>query len=512
MELTVLFAGLFVFLAHLLEVVFEKTRIPDILLLMLLGVLVGPILGFVQPEEDFGQVGEVLSVVTLLVILFESGLSLPVKTLLKAAGRAIPFSILSFITAVACLAGTFHLLLGFDFWTSMLGGFILGGTSSAVVIPIVRGLNTSPNTVTTLTLESTLTDVLCIIGTVGIATGLKEGSGVATDVLLGSALLSLLLASLVGAGAGVAWSMLLSVTSRMRNATFATLAFAMVVYGFSEVLAISGAIAALVFGITMANLPRGMSLSLGKADEGEEEPITLSVHEVTGKERQVYAGSVFLLKSFFFFYLGTKLQTDQFIGMLGLAALVLALVPLIPRYPVVRLLLSSETTRREALLSSVLVPRGLAAAVLATIPVTLGLPHGEDIASIAAMMVFFSIAIISVLVALVERGVLNGVGAMAFAPFAPGDPLESPEAPAAIPEGEEAKAEETPGASESADDTLPPVNADPQSAARSLERFSLLHEQREQEPSGHRALPQSPETPEAAPAPTPEAEERSPEE
>jgi len=82
MELTVLLAGLFVFLAHILEVVFEKTRIPDILLLMLLGVIVGPVLGLVSVQEHFGKVGEFLSVVTLLVILFESGLTLPLKTLM----------------------------------------------------------------------------------------------------------------------------------------------------------------------------------------------------------------------------------------------------------------------------------------------------------------------------------------------------------------------------------------------------------------------------------------------
>ena len=498
MELTVLLAGLFVFLAHLLEVVFEKTRIPDILLLMLLGVIVGPVLGLVSVQEHFGKVGEFLSVVTLLVILFESGLTLPLKTLMKAAGRAIPFSILSFMTAVACLAGTFHLFLGFDFWMSLLGGFVLGGTSSAVVIPIVKGLNTSPNTETTLTLESTLTDVLCIIGTVGIATGLSEGNGVATEALVGSALLSLLFASIVGGVTGFAWSMLLSFATRMRNATFATLAFAMVVFGFSEVVGVSGAIAVLVFGITMGNLPRGMSFRLGESKEGEEEPVTLSVHEVTGSERQVYSGSVFLLKSFFFFYLGVTVQTDQFMGVLGLTALVLAVVPLIPRYPVVRLFLNAATTtRREALLSSVLVPRGLAAAVLATIPASLGLEGGEEIASVAAMMVFFSIAIISILVVLVERGVFNGIGAVAFGAF----PLDALPMPSELPESLPEEATSPP------EERGRPMNADPESAARSHEGFKLLQEESLRQPDGHRALPATPSTPEIAPPPAAESED-----
>ena len=36
MEVVILGAGLFVFLAHIFELIFERTRIPDILLLMVL--------------------------------------------------------------------------------------------------------------------------------------------------------------------------------------------------------------------------------------------------------------------------------------------------------------------------------------------------------------------------------------------------------------------------------------------------------------------------------------------
>ena len=89
MEVAVFAAGLFIFLAHLLDYFFERTRVPDILLLMLLGVIVGPIAGLMQPS-DFGFVGEFLSVVTLVVILCASGLGLKFDVLLKAAPRATP--------------------------------------------------------------------------------------------------------------------------------------------------------------------------------------------------------------------------------------------------------------------------------------------------------------------------------------------------------------------------------------------------------------------------------------
>ena len=68
----ILLVGILVFVAHFLSQLFRKTNIPDVLMLMLLGILVGPALGLVSPS-DFGKVGSVLSTIALVVILFESG-------------------------------------------------------------------------------------------------------------------------------------------------------------------------------------------------------------------------------------------------------------------------------------------------------------------------------------------------------------------------------------------------------------------------------------------------------
>jgi NhaP-type Na+/H+ or K+/H+ antiporter len=88
----VLGAGLFVFLAHFLDALFEKTRIPDILFLILLGVVVGSGLEWIRPE-DFGLAGSLLGTITLVVILFESGLSLPLRSLATAAGKSVPCAV-----------------------------------------------------------------------------------------------------------------------------------------------------------------------------------------------------------------------------------------------------------------------------------------------------------------------------------------------------------------------------------------------------------------------------------
>ncbi len=405
----ILAAGLFVFVAHLLELIFEKTRIPDILLMMVIGVIAGPAVTGLVNLAAFGRVGEFLSSVTLVVILTESGISLNIRTLLAQAGRAVPFALISMAGAVAGMAWVFAELVGLDMWTAILGAFILGGTSSAVVIPMVKGLKASDETTTILTIESALTDVLCIIGTVGITAALAQGAGVVPGSLVGNAAYSLVGASVLGLAMGFVWALILSIFERMKNAMFTTLAFALVIYGFAETLGLSGAIAALAFGITLGNLPDSASLRVGKRSDGTERNIR--IRNVNRTERKLYAQVVFLLKSFFFFYLGLNVTLDAFATGLGVAALVLALVPFIPRIPAVLLFMSSKTTnRREALLSWALVPRGLAAAVLAQLPIQAGLEHAPALASTVAMMVFISILLVAIFVFLIERGILDSFG------------------------------------------------------------------------------------------------------
>jgi potassium/hydrogen antiporter len=421
MEVAVFAAGLFIFLAHLLDYFFERTRVPDILLLMLLGVLVGPVAGLMQPS-DFGFVGEFLSVVTLVVILCASGLGLKFQVLLKAAPRATPFALFSMLGAVGLIALFLNVFLGLDSSMAILGAFILGGTSSAVVIPVVKGLGATDETSTLLTVESALTDVLCIIATVGIATSIQGGEGVAAGSLVTSVIVSLGVALVAGTAAGLVWAFILSIAPRLRASMHTTLAFALVIYGCAELAHVSGAIATLVFGITLGNLPEDLSLRMRDK--------IIEFKPVTHTEKQVYSEVVFLLKAFFFFYLGLTIRPIDFLSGAGVVALLLALAPFIPRLPAVQWIMDKKTTtRREALLSWALVPRGLAAAVLAQIPVQLGLPDAEILASTVAMMVFLSITTVAVCIVLIEKGKLDAVGARLFSRF----PLEEVQPSQTVP-------------------------------------------------------------------------------
>lgn len=83
MSTIILSIGVMVFLSHFLSMEFRKTNIPDVLVLMVVGILIGPVFGIITPE-DFGKVGPVIATIALVVILFEGGTSLNLEVLGKS--------------------------------------------------------------------------------------------------------------------------------------------------------------------------------------------------------------------------------------------------------------------------------------------------------------------------------------------------------------------------------------------------------------------------------------------
>jgi len=66
---TILIIGLLVFFAHFLSLQFSRTNIPDVLVLMILGIVIGPLLGVVA-ADDFGKIGSLIATIALVVILY----------------------------------------------------------------------------------------------------------------------------------------------------------------------------------------------------------------------------------------------------------------------------------------------------------------------------------------------------------------------------------------------------------------------------------------------------------
>ena len=408
--LVIAFIGLLIFAAHLFTEIFSRKRIPDVLLLMVIGLILGPVLHWVKPE-DLGPVAGVFTTITLVIILFQSGTELNFNTLLNSIRGTMKLTLINFFitTIVVALLG---LIVKVDFLTSLMLGAILGGTSSAVVIPMVSQLKISEKGGTILILESAFSDVLCIVFAWAFMQAILSGA-MNVGRVIGEILSSFILATVIGVVAAVLWSYVLNRVRHVKNSILTTPAFVFIVYGFNEWLGFSGAIAALAFGIGMANIDSMYRHGFIIRKMFKEQPAKLN-----DTEKQLFSEVVFLLKTFFFVYIGVSIKIDQLLPILIGLAITVVLFAL--RIPIVRLSVHSKKDNmptEDKVFMSGIVPKGLAAAVLATIPLQKGIEGGAMIQNVVFAVILFSIIFTSILVPVLEHN--NAVSRMYKRCFSP---------------------------------------------------------------------------------------------
>lgn len=412
----VILLGLLVFLAHALEDFFARTKVPDVLILLGLGLLLGPVSGLVHPE-DLGAAGPVFTTLTLVVILFEGGLGLDLKVLGRSLGGATGLTVWNFVATLLVVTPLARLLMGFTWLQAATLGAILAGTSSAVVIPMVGRLALGERAKAVLALESALSDVLVIVVALALMGAQAQGE-LKVGALLGGMVAAFTLAAVLGALAGVAWSLALNRLRGLQNSIFTTPAFVIVVYGLVELLGYSGAIAALALGVALGNIDALPLAFLRRTPE--------TLASLTSTEREVFREVVFLLKTFFFVYVGLSIQLSSL--PLALAGLALTGALFAVRVPVVHASLGGgHCTRFEACVAGAMNPKGLAAAVVASVPLQMGLERGLEVKLTAFAVVLFSILLASILVFLVERGWFKPLARLLYARF--GEPSPDPEVP-----------------------------------------------------------------------------------
>jgi Na+:H+ antiporter len=365
------FVGALIFLAHLLTAIFQRTRIPDVLGLILIGLVVGP-LTHLANQTTFGRVGPVFTTVTLALLVFEGGADLGIETLQKSLKETLALTLLSFALTVAVVAPVMWFGARLDPVSSLMVGAIMGGTSPAVVIPLSYQLGMGERARTVLFLESTVGDVLSIVIALAFLDSRLFGN-VSVGLVAGRILFSFLAAVVLGGISALVWSVLLGRVRSMEHTLFTTAAFLFVVYAGVEALGASGPMAALAFGFTMGNTHLFRAGWLRRYTILE--PIGMNYREKT-----FLSEVVFLLRTFFFVYIGLSIQFSNRWWM-SLALLAAGLIFLV-RPVAARLGLDRTVAKKDAARVAALAPKGLAAAVLASLPLERGLPGGELIQNV----------------------------------------------------------------------------------------------------------------------------------
>jgi cell volume regulation protein A len=264
------------------------TRVPDIIVLLLIGVGLGPILHWVDPTH-FSAGIRILGMLALILILFEGGLELRLKETIRYSPGGILLALVSYGLTVGLIACVARALLHMTWMDCALLGAVLGSTSAAVVLPAIQQIVAPQAVKITLTLEASLGEIIAVL-TVGTLIGLDGSQPIFEGLITGFGH-HVLVDVVLGVAAGVAWSRVWPLFATQQFGNALNLGMVLGVFAAGRYAGGSGLLAELVFGITLANMPR-------------------TPHTTRQAARMVAFQSelTFLVRSFFFVLLGIMAQ------------------------------------------------------------------------------------------------------------------------------------------------------------------------------------------------------------
>jgi potassium/hydrogen antiporter len=388
MEIAVIGLAILFFGGHGLQWFFEKTKIPDLLILIFIGYILGPLTGIIQ-QSYLGEVGGLVATLALIVILYEAGLNLSIHDLKESWIPSFLLSLFTFLSVgiIAVLLTT--PLVGFPY--SLLIAFGVGSTSSAIVIPMVKFLSLEKKTKTILSLESAFTDVLAIVLFLVTVEAIKAGQMNFSSVFFNIGPKTLF-SILFGFVMAILWAILKKQTTKLTLMKFSGEAWALMCFGFAGLIGLNGAMSVLCLGFCLANLnllPQWLTRGI-------------SVVPVSYEDMELLKEITFLLKTFFFLYLGLLISLES-VALVSIGALI-ALGIFFTRYIGVFLLFPKKTKKPliDMLTLTSMGPRGLACAVLATIPLREGFEFGLEIQQIIFATIPISIILTALFVFICE--------------------------------------------------------------------------------------------------------------
>ena len=378
------FLGILFVIGFIGDYLFKKTSFPDIIVLLGLGYVAGPVLKLVD-SAWIAQASPMIASLSLVVILFNGGLGLEFSQARAIAPRAIALALLGIGASMAAATAFMYYVLDWELMNSLLLGAIVGGSSPSVVMPLVGRAKVTREISCLLNIESAMNGALVIVIALVILEVMTAGATGNIGPAIAKAIgMRFLIGLGIGAAAGFAWLWVMTFIEGELYDDILTLAVLFLLYLAVESLQGSGAIFAIVFGLILGN---GIDFARFLRTKR-----TMEIHNTMMTfHNQIY----FIVKTLFFAYLGLMLVFDD--PNVVVPSIILSLVLLAARCIVV----PAISVRKRNLLAhtgilATMLPRGLSNAVVAEIVVASGIPSARLYPEIAVVVIVTTVIISAV--------------------------------------------------------------------------------------------------------------------
>lgn len=323
-------------------------KIPGIVLLLVVGVLMGPDgLNIIRPNT-LGDALPILVGFAVAVILFEGGMSLRIGRI-KREGQTIR-QLITVGALITAIGGTLSAIvfLGWDWQTAILFGILIIVTGPTVINPLLRRIRLTPSVSTVLEAEGILLDAIGAIVSVVALEVVLSPSGftflASPFIILGR----IFMGGFIGVVGGFFMAWLLGIRNLvpegLENVFTLSLVFAL--YQFSNVVSHeSGIVAVTTAGFVVGNRKTFVRRELMEFKE------QLTVMMI---------GMLFILLA-----ADVKLSDVKLLGMGGMYT-VIALMFVVRPLNIFLGTINSDLSFKQKVLLSWIAPRGIVAAAIAS--------------------------------------------------------------------------------------------------------------------------------------------------
>lgn len=359
-------AGLAIVVGYVANLLFKRYKIPDILVILLFGWLVGPSAFGIIGVNLRGLIEDLIpfvSSLTLAIIMFNGGLELNLKDIKRVARTTVFLSVFGMFLVVVSISLLFFFVLNANLITSIFSGVVFGSTSAAVVLPLISRLRCSSKVKTIITLETAITDVL-VVGLGSCIVVLMAQSQGPVESLF-TLMTSIIIAIFLGTISGLAWLYATPFLSKFRYFYILTMAAVLLLFSACILLAPDGGnvIGVLIFGLILSNsknLPPLPGRNNNDIDLGDE--FKLLNDEMS-----------FFIKVFFFTYLGVFISTLNLAPLLGYGLAIVLILFAIRQVMIHLIKKRAALDDVDVLVMRTMFPRGLCTVITVLLPFTSGI-------------------------------------------------------------------------------------------------------------------------------------------
>lgn len=374
----------------------EQLKLPRLIGMLLAGIMVGPYaLNFLSPVML--SAGEQIRTLALIIILLKAGLGMDRQQLQRYGSVVMRLGFLPCLLEALAVALIVNILLGWEFIFALLLGWIICAESPAVIVPVMqklkgKGWGVKHGIPDLILAGGVISDVVAItifgviismvaVPTVGTALALpgawnlplQIGGGLLAGYLCGRAIYQITKKTQLGLSSIQGFVMLLIV--------------GIIVLLGGNALNYSGYLAVMVMGIVLLEL----------------NPI------VSRRVRLEVDRAWFIAQIFLFVLIGAVVNINVLFsaGLVGIG--IIASGFLFGRIPGVLLsAVGSPFSFKEKLFMGLAyIPKATVQAAIGSIPLTLGLPHGEFILAVAVLSIIVTAPIGAIVIKLAAPKLLE---------------------------------------------------------------------------------------------------------